>query len=80
MKRRKKDPAELLSDEKIIALLNPDKATNDGNNGDSESNENNEGGEDNGVEGEEVLDKSFISLDVEIERQLTFTEIENAGR
>jgi hypothetical protein len=31
-------------------------------------------------ETEEALDKSFLSLDVEKERQITFAEIENANR
>ena len=66
MKRRKKEPTEAESDQKIIDLLNINQI--DGSTGGKEDKE----GE------EEVLDKSFISLDVEKERQLTFSEIENA--
>ena len=67
MKRRKKEPTEAESDQKIIDLLNINQI--DGSTG---------GKEDKEEEEEEVLDKSFISLDVEKERQLTFSEIENA--
>ena len=64
MKRRKKEPTEAESDQKIIDLLNVNQI--DGSTSGKEEEE------------EEVLDKSFISLDVEKERQLTFSEIENA--
>ena len=65
MKRRKKEPTEAESDQKIIDLLNVNQI--DGSSSGKEEEEE-----------EEVLDKSFISLDVEKERQLTFSEIENA--
>ena len=68
MKRRKKEPTEAESDQKIIDLLNINQI--DGSTGGKEDKEE--------EEEEEVLDKSFISLDVEKERQLTFSEIENA--
>ena len=72
MKRRKKDPTESLSDAdlesnlKIVALLDENGKEIDG----TESVKEDE---------DAVLDKSFISLDVEIERQLTFQDIENAN-
>ena len=72
MKRRKKDPTESLSESdlesnlKIVALLDENGKESDGTEGVKE-------------EEDAVLDKSFISLDVEIERQLTFQDIENAN-
>ena len=72
MKRRKKDPTESLSESdlesnlKIVALLD-------------ENGKESAGTESVKEEEDAVLDKSFISLDVEIERQLTFQDIENAN-
>ena len=68
MKRRKREPTEAESDQKILDLLNVSQIDGSVSENISAS----------GEEGEEVLDKSFISLDVEKERQLTFSEIENA--
>jgi hypothetical protein len=76
MKRRKKTPtadseseSDAESDLKIISLLSTGVDTSAVL----------EGGEVE-EETEEALDKSFLSLDVEKERQITFAEIENANR
>ena len=71
MKRRKREPTEAESDQKIVDLLNVSPIDGSVSEHISASGEEEEKGE------EEVLDKSFISLDVEKERQLTFSEIEN---
>ena len=72
MKRRKREPTEAESDQKIVDLLNVSQIDGSVIGNISASGEEGEKSE------EEVLDKSFISLDVEKERQLTFSEIENA--
>ena len=72
MKRRKREPTEAESDQKIVDLLNVSQIDGSVSENISASGEEEEKSE------EEVLDKSFISLDVEKERQLTFSEIENA--
>ena len=72
MKRRKREPTEAESDQRILDLLNVSQIDGSVSENISASGEEEEKGE------EEVLDKSFISLDVEKERQLTFSEIENA--
>ena len=72
MKRRKREPTEAESDQRILDLLNVSQIDKSVSEHISASGEKEEKGE------EEVLDKSFISLDVEKERQLTFSEIENA--
>ena len=72
MKRRKREPTEAESDQKILDLLNVSQIDGSVSENISASGEEEEKSE------EEVLDKSFISLDVEKERQLTFSEIENA--
>ena len=72
MKRRKREPTEAESDQRILDLLNVSQIDGSVSENISASGEEEEKGE------EEALDKSFISLDVEKERQLTFSEIENA--
>ena len=72
MKRRKREPTEAESDQRILDLLNVSQIDGSVSENISASGEEEEKSE------EEVLDKSFISLDVEKERQLTFSEIENA--
>ena len=72
MKRRKREPTEAESDQRILDLLNVSQIDGSVSENISASGEEEEKGE------EEILDKSFISLDVEKERQLTFSEIENA--
>ena len=72
MKRRKREPTEAESDQRILDLLNVSQIDGSVSENISASGEKEEKSE------EEVLDKSFISLDVEKERQLTFSEIENA--
>lgn len=78
MKRRKKTPSaeseselDAESDLKIISLLSA---------GVDIGNALVEDGQEGEIETEEALDKSFLSLDVEKERQITFAEIENANR
>ena len=76
MKRRKKTPSaeselDAESDLKIISLLST---------GVDIGNALVEDGQEGEIETEEALDKSFLSLDVEKERQITFAEIENANR
>ena len=71
MKRRKREPTEAESDQRILDLLNVSQIDGSVSENISASGEEGEKSE------EEVLDKSFISLDVEKERQLTFSEIEN---
>ena len=73
MKRRKREPTEAESDQKILDLLNVSQID-----GSVSENISASGEEEEEKSEEEVLDKSFISLDVEKERQLTFSEIENA--
>ena len=72
MKRRKREPTEAESDQRILDLLNVSQIDGSVIENISASGKKEEKSE------EEVLDKSFISLDVEKERQLTFSEIENA--
>ena len=74
MKRRKREPTDAESNQKIINLLNSNDMTG------LESGSISEKDKDVLGDDNEVLDKSFISLDVEKERQLTFSEIENAQR
>lgn len=74
MKRRKREPTDAESNQKIINLLNSNDTTG------LESGSVSEKDKDVLGDDNEVLDKSFISLDVEKERQLTFSEIENAQR
>lgn len=84
MKRRKKTPSseseseslsesDAESDLRLITLLDPTR-TIEGDDALAV-----DGGEVEG-ETEESLDKSFLSRDVEKERQITFAEIENANR
>lgn len=76
MKRRKPSAVDNASDARIVALLD--------NSSTSSGSEEVEGRGVSGLgvcgdEDEEVLDKMFISQDVEMEREVTFADIESRG-
>lgn len=76
MKRRKPSAVDNASDARIVALLDSSST--------SSATEEVEGREKSGLgvcgdEDDEVLNKIFISQDVEMEREVTFADIESRG-